>query len=176
MPIVSNTSPILNLAIIGQLDLLYQFDQVLVPPAVLTELQPESNLPGAPAIRKALQAHQLQTTALTDIRLARVLALELDQGEAEAIALALELGVKHILMDEHDGRAKAKSLGLRPVGILGILLRAKRDGKLDSVHAAMQALRRQAGFFIAQPLFLEILYEAGEQVAQSPGRSATRSP
>lgn len=163
MPIVSNTSPLLNLAIINQLVLLQQqFIQVLIPPAVLTELKPESDLPGAQAIREALQARWLCTAELQDIHLARALGLELDQGEAEAITLALELGARQVLMDEHDGRNKAKSLGLQPIGVLGVLLRAKHDGNLDSVKAAMQALRYKAGFFIAQALFLEVLAQAGE--------------
>ena len=90
---------------------------------------------------------------LEDIDLARVLRLELDQGEAAAIALSLKLGHQQILMDERDGRAKAKALGLQPVGILGILLRAKRKDQIHSVKTAMQALRREAGFFIADELF-----------------------
>ncbi len=66
-------------------------------------------------------------------------------------------------MDERDGRTKAKTLGLSPIGVLGILLRAKRDGQLASVADAMQALRGQAGFFIADELFEGILTEAGER-------------
>ena len=47
MPIVSNTSPVLNLALIGMLDLLrQQFDRILIPPAVLTELRIDTELPG----------------------------------------------------------------------------------------------------------------------------------
>jgi len=47
MPVVSNTSPIMNLAIIGELSLLRdQFGEVLIPGAVLEELQVEGNLPG----------------------------------------------------------------------------------------------------------------------------------
>jgi predicted nucleic acid-binding protein len=67
------------------------------------------------------------------------------------------------LMDERDGRAKAKALGLQPTGVLGILLHAKRDGHVDSVKVEMQKLRSKAGFFIADSLFAFILIEAGEQ-------------
>ena len=164
MPIVSNTSPILNLAIIGQLDLLrQQFAQVLIPSAVRAELKPETTFPGATAVQQALQAQWLCESELKDVHLARALALDLDEGEAAAIALALELGVTQILMDEHDGRVKAKALGLQPVWLLGVLLRAKRDGTLDSVEAVMQRLRQQAGFFIADDLFDQLLREAGER-------------
>ena len=45
MPVVSNTSPILNLAIIGQLDLLrQQFGEVLIPPMVLQELKVDAQV------------------------------------------------------------------------------------------------------------------------------------
>jgi len=164
MPIVSNTSPILNLAIIGQLDLLrQQFAEVLIPFAVRAELKPETTFPGAMAVQQALETEWLHVAELKDVRLARALALDLDEGEAAAIALALELGAERILMDEHDGRVKAKALGLRPIGLLGVLLRAKREGALDSVEAAMQMLRQQAGFLIADDLFDQVLREAGEQ-------------
>ena len=65
-------------------------------------------------------------------------------------------------MDEREGRAAAKALGLQPVGVLGVLLRAKREGHLASVHAATQRLMHEAGFFIAADLLDAVLAEAGE--------------
>jgi len=54
MRVVSNTSPLLNLAIIGQLALVQQqFGQVWIPPAVLGELQPDVARPGSSEIREA---------------------------------------------------------------------------------------------------------------------------
>ncbi len=164
MPIASNTSPIFNLSIIDKLDLLrQQFTEVLIPPAVQAELKVETQLPGAVAIRQALEAHWLRVVDLKNSHLARALALELDQGEAAAIALALELGTEHVLMDEHDGRARAKAMGVQPVGVLGVLLRAKREGHLSSVESALRDLRREAGFFIADNLLEAVLIEAGER-------------
>ncbi len=164
MPAVSNTSPLLNLAIIGQLGLLrQQFDEVLIPPAVLRELQVDTELPGVEPLRVALRNNWLRVIEVSDTALARALKRDLDNGEAEAIALALQLGATTVLMDEHDGRAAAKAMGLAPVGILGVLLRAKRAGTLDSVASAMRALQQQAGFFIAADLFASILHEAGER-------------
>jgi predicted nucleic acid-binding protein len=163
MPVVSNTSPILNLAIINQLDLLrQQFGEVLIPPAVQTELKVETQFPGTTVVRQALQGQWLRVVEPQDVHLARVLAFELDQGEAATIALAVELSAEQVLMDERDGRAKAKAMGLQPVGVLGVLLRAKRAGNLDSVRVAMQALRGEAGFFVADDLFMTILIDAGE--------------
>jgi predicted nucleic acid-binding protein len=164
MPVVSNTSPILNLAIIGQLDLLrQQFGEVLIPPMVLQELKVDAELPGVEPIRLALQNHWLRVLELSNTDIARALRRDLDNGEAEAIALALQLKLMTVLIDEHDGRAAARAMGLVPVGVLGILLRAKRTGNLDSVVTAMRALQDQAGFFINPDLFASLAREAGER-------------
>jgi len=164
MPVVSNTSPILNLAIIDRLDLLrQQFEEVLIPPAVVDELKADTDFPGADRIRQALAATWLHSHELTHVDVARALKRDLDQGEAEAIALALQLGLGVVLMDEHDGRAAAKAMGLTPVGVLGVLLRAKHAGRLESVKLAMRALQDEAGFYIADDLFDAVLREAGER-------------
>ncbi|MBI5304997.1 MAG: DUF3368 domain-containing protein [Chloroflexi bacterium] len=164
MPAVSNTSPILSLAIIGKLDLLkIQFGQILIPKEVRAELKTETDLAGTEIIRQSLADWWMREIQIEDDDLFRALALELDRGESAAIVLALEQKTRVILMDEHDGRAKAKAMGLQPVGVLGILLRAKRSGDLASVKDAMETLRRDAGFFIGDDLYAEILDEANEK-------------
>jgi predicted nucleic acid-binding protein len=164
MPAVSNTSPLLNLAIINQLHLLQQrFVEVLIPPVVLAELKPGTDYPGTERIQHALDAQWLRVVELKDDTLARALRLELDLGEAAAIAIAIELSHTQILMDERDGRAKAKALGLQPVGILGVLLRAKLAGQIPSVETSLRALKNEAGFFIDDELYDGVLIEAGEK-------------
>ena len=164
MPVISNTSPILNLAIVDHLFLLkQQFGEVLIPSEVIAELKLGTDYPGVEPVQDALRAQWLQVIELTNQKLAHALRLELDQGEAAAIALALDLDHKQILLDERDGRAKAKALGLQPIGILGVLLRAKFEGKIPSVETVMQRLRQDAGFFISANLYNAVLTEAGER-------------
>ena len=55
-----------------------------------------------------------------------VLMRDLDRGEAETLALAVEQGAELVLMDERDGRRFAQRLGLRPLRVVGILLEAKK--------------------------------------------------
>lgn len=163
MRTVSNTSPIWNLASIRCLELLRdQFSVILIPAEVLTELQLDSGFPETVIIQQALDAQWIQVEALKTPHLKQSLMLELDQGEAAAIALALEWNIARIIIDENDGRIKAKALGLQPIGILGILLRAKHDGKIESVKDLMQRLKDEAGFFIAGSLFQRILIDADE--------------
>ena len=110
MPVVSNTSPLLNLAIIDQLDLLrQQFGEILIPKAVLEELRVEEMLPGSDHLREALVAGWLQVREVNNPSLVQLLQRDLDRGESEAIALALLLDADWIILDERDGRRIAKS-------------------------------------------------------------------
>lgn len=163
MPVVSNTSPLLNLSVIGLLPLLCeQFGEIWIPTAVWEELRAEEDLPGSQAIREAAEAGWLQVEVVNDQPLVQVLQRDLDKGEAEAIALALQVKAKWTLLDEREGRKVAKSLGLKVTGVLGVLLRAQREGKLPSLRKAMDELRLWAGFRIGTELYAELVRESGE--------------
>ncbi len=158
MPVVSNTSPILNLAIVGQLDLLcQQFGQIQIPPVVLDELRIDEKRPGSQHIKAAIAAGWIQVQPISNQNLVQLLRQTLDGGEAEAISLALELQAEWILLDERDGRKVAKSLGLQVTGVLGILLRAKQSGELSSLQPIIEDLTQNAGFRIAPELLAKVL-------------------
>jgi predicted nucleic acid-binding protein len=163
MPTVSNTSPISNLAWIGRLELLRdQFHEVWVPEAVAVEL---GNIPSATA-RKAVGDAQkqgwLKSQTVSNGALVRLLMVELHKGEAEAIALALEMNATHLLMDEKERRAMGRQLGLSLTGVLGVLLRAKKGGRITAIRPEIDALKNNARFFIAPALEAAILAKAGE--------------
>jgi len=163
MPVVSNTSPVLNLAIIDRLDLLRnQFDEIWIPQTVLDELKIESNFPGVNQVKNAIKEGWIKVFQLENHLIAQVLERELDNGEAEAIALAIEKEIVTILIDEHEGRVAAKNMGLVPVGVLGILLLEKMEGRLPSMTDAMEALKEKGGFYIAESLYNQILTIAEE--------------
>lgn len=103
MPVVSNTSPLLNLAIIDSLFLLpQQFGQVFIPQAVLTELKVDQDLPGSSALRQALDQGWIIPKSVSNPALVRILQQQLHRGEAEAIALAVEVSAERILLDEKE--------------------------------------------------------------------------
>lgn len=163
MPAVSDTSPILGLAIISHLNLLReQFREIYIPQAVLFELKVNENFHGASVIQSALTDGWLIAKNIQNKPLAQSLFQELDQGEAEAITLAVDLGVEMIVMDEKIGRERARGLGLKTVGVLGVLLNAKKQGRIKSLKDAMTALRNEVGFFISDDLYRQILAQAGE--------------
>jgi uncharacterized protein len=90
------------------------------------------------------------------------LSQDLDIGEAESIALALEAKAEVLLMDERLGRETAEHLGLRYIGLIGILVQAKRSGLIDRVEPLLNALRTQAGFRIRGELYVRVLEDEGE--------------
>lgn len=163
MLVVSNTSPIMNLAIVDLLSLLrQQFSEVIVPAAVIEELRLDADYPGTDKIRQAVSEGWLLQKSVENQQLVLALKRELDNGEAEAIALALQLKADLLLMDERDGRSVAKSMGINPIGILGVLIQAKQGGTIKSVQEVLIRLRSEAGFYIADDLMQNILAEIGE--------------
>jgi predicted nucleic acid-binding protein len=162
MVIISDTSPIVNLAAIGKLDLIPAlFEKVYLPVAVFEEIVVKgANQPGAAEIQNA---SWIEIKSCTDQNLLQKLLLELDPGESEAIALAIEMDSPNILMDEKDGREVAMRYNLKPIGLLGILLEAKKSGLLRSVQQCMDDLKNSAGFYIAEPLYRQVLILAAEQ-------------
>lgn len=93
-------------------------------------------------------------------RVAEALATQVDPGEAEAIALAAERGVA-VLLDDKKARRVAKQMGIKVIGTVGLLLRAKRQGVLPAVKPVIDRLL-QVGFRIAPSLYDEALHMAGE--------------
>ncbi len=117
MIIVSDTSALSNLALVEHLWLLEAiYQNVIIPDVVASELAAASN----PAIPAILQLNWVQTKSVTQPQLANQLQRErgLDAGEANAIALALEIQADDLLIDERLGRREAIRLGLSIIGIL----------------------------------------------------------
>jgi predicted nucleic acid-binding protein len=99
---------------------------------------------------------------VTQHPLVKVLRLELDAGEAEALACALELKADLILLDERRARDVAQRLGLRFVGLLGVLIEAQRQNRLHRIRPVLDDLRQNAGFWITDALYQRVLAAAGE--------------
>jgi predicted nucleic acid-binding protein len=135
------------------LEAIYQV--VIIPDVVARELAASSNL----TISEILQLSWIQSQSLTSSQLVNQLQQErgLDAGEANAIALALELQADDLLIDERLGRQEAVRLGLSIIGILGILLVAKQRSLIPQVRPVMDTLINQAGFRVSPQLYQRVL-------------------
>ena len=158
--VVSDAGPLIALAVCGQLELLAAvFDKVHVPQAVLDETTTERSRPGATAIAAFVQAHALVHPGRDDAAYAALVS-HLDEGEAQALSLAQALGCG-VLMDERRGREAAMRQGVPLIGVLGVLLQAKRLGKIECI-APTVALMRTRGYRLSQALVDTALKMADE--------------
>jgi uncharacterized protein len=161
MLIVSNTSPLSNLAVIGEITLLQKiYPKILIPPIVYIELVrlPKNQL----SITTLIETGWLEIQTPKNIQLIQSLEQNLDPGESAAIALAIELNADRLLIDERLGRNVATQYGLNIRGILGILVNAKEQGIIPAAKPILDRLIHEAGFRVSQALYTRILQESGE--------------
>lgn len=162
MIVVSDTSPVSSLYLIGHLNLLPAiFGEIIIPEKVWQELLVlESDFGHDLSIFKT--ASWLVVYPAADI--AEVVRLQgfLDAGESEAIVLAKELHADYLLIDEMEGRRAAAHEGLKTIGILGVIIRAKTAGLIQLVQPLLEDLRVKARFYIHEQLYNEVLKQAGE--------------
>lgn len=158
MLVVSDTSAISNLIQVELLDILHQlYGQIIIPKAVYEELS-------------EIDSQKLHIDNLTWIHIETIknqefvheLENDLDKGESESIALAIELNADFLIIDELKGRKIAENLGIKIVGLLGSLLKAKEKGYLKTITPILEKLSNQAGFHINPQLKTHILKLANE--------------
>ena len=161
MLIVSNTSPLGNLAVIGEISLLQQiYPKMLIPSIVHIELM---SLPEIqPTIATLVITGWLEIQTPKNLQLIQSLEQTLDPGEAAAISLASELNADRLLIDERLGRRIATQYGLKVRGILGILVNAKEEGLIPAAKPLLDRLVNEAGFRVSQALYIRTLQESGE--------------
>lgn len=134
---------------IGRLELIrHVYDTVVVPPAVTLEIAP--SLGTLPSWVQEYHTESIPT-----------LLLDLDPGEQEAIALAVQLAADVIVLDDLAARRAARHLGLTLTGSAGLLVRAQRQGLLEVVRPELDAMIAN-GLFISWTLYSEVLHSVGE--------------
>jgi predicted nucleic acid-binding protein len=147
MIVVSDTSPLNYLVHIGAVDVLPKlFGEVHSPPTVIEELQH----PRTPEPVKQWAQSPPEWLRISAPSADVPVAAGLDPGEAEAIALAMELGADAILIDERKGRRIAKSQGLATLGTITVLELAA-EAELVDLNVALESLQ-QTSFFITKEI------------------------
>ncbi|MGQ9657856.1 MAG: DUF3368 domain-containing protein [Fimbriimonadales bacterium] len=149
---IVDTSCLIGLSHLHLLSLpLAFYEAVLIPPSVQAEFG-------------ELEAgYCIQSPANRDLVVS--LCLTLGRGEAEVIALGLEKRQEGIgcelVLDDRRARQIAHEFGLRVVGTVGLLVRAKRQGHVGSVRELLERLQA-GGFRLSTDLLKQALVLAGE--------------
>jgi predicted nucleic acid-binding protein len=162
--VVCDSSTLIHLTGIGRLALLKAFyEQITVPPAVWNEVVEQgAGRAGATEVAEAREAGWIDVVAPADEPLVHLLRRDLDAGESEVIALAVERQADLILLDESEARRIAERYNLRKTGVIGLLIRARREGLVDSLQAELDRLQTQGGFWIEEGLVHRVLASTGE--------------
>jgi hypothetical protein len=156
---VSNASPLITLAAIDRLDLFAALKaEVHVPATVLDEVGA-----GASADRadERVRASGRFVFAPDVPITTEVVRWGLDPGEAQAVSQALAMSARGVILDDLAGRRCAQALGLRVIGTLGLIARAKRVGILTEAAPVIAAVR-DAGLYVGEQLVRAVLAELGE--------------
>ena len=152
MPVISNSSPLIALTQIGQLDLLRRLHTcICIPPAVAREVEPTvAKLPDWVLVQEL--AHPLQPGTVS---------ASTGPGEHEVISLGLELAAALLILDEQPARRLATSLGLRVITTAGILMAGKERGFLAKIRPQLDRLLALR-FFMDQDLYDRVIAQVGE--------------
>lgn len=97
----------------------------------------------------------MTVSEVADQRLLRALEISVDAGEASAIALAVEKSCR-IILDDRKARIVARKMGLEVTGTVGLLIKAKERGLLESIAPVLDSLENN-GFHLSVDLRSEAL-------------------
>ena len=156
---ISDSSTLIHLAGIGRLELLKEFyGKILITPTVRKEVVEEGEeRPGAREVKEAYKSGWIEVVIPGNESIVRLLERELHRGESETIALAIERHPEVIFLDELEARRVANVYGLHKTGVIGILIRARLEGRVTSLREELDRLRSKAGFWIGDEIYWRAL-------------------
>lgn len=163
--VVCNTSPIIALLYLDKLNLLWEiFDEVILPEAVYKEICVNSKKYASQIqqVEKAIENKFITLYKVKNSKMVNELYGKLHHGELEVIFAAKELGIKLTVIDEIAARKMAREFLIDTIGIIGILLLAKKDNLLLMIKPFLDDLISN-GYRISKKLYIETLKRANEE-------------
>jgi len=161
--VVVDTSVLIALAAGEQFGLLKEFYLTIhIPPAVWSEISASAKPFGLPETQQAIKEGWLMVQKPASLAAISPLPFNLQLGETEALALALEMTGALLLIDDAQGRRAAHYLGLHYTGTLGILLRAKTEARLPQLAPVLQLLKQRTSFRLSETVRDAVLRQVGE--------------
>jgi len=113
-------------------------------------------------VAKIKKATWIRTHSIQDRLAKQTLELSLGPGEAETIILGKELSADYVILDERLAREVASQMGLKVIGLLGILVKVKEKGIISQIKPLIEVLREER-FRISEDLAEKILVMVGER-------------
>ena len=159
--IVSNTTPISNFLHLGQMEILKTiFKELHVPMAVYSEI--EAYFSGDNQWQECLNDKFIIRVEVQTSPKIKELMTHLHMGEAEALCLCIENNAQLCLLDDRDARIIARLNNIPISGTLGVLMKAKKMGIIESVKEIMDRLRIDHHYWIDDAMYNKVLNLSGE--------------
>lgn len=147
--IISDTSCFIILSNIGELELLKKiYGKIYTTHQIASEFGEQ--LP-----------NWVEILEIKDIDKQQILEIQIDKGEASAICLALETPNSVLILDDYKARKLAEILNLPFTGTIGVFVRAKLDGHINSIKPLLNKLK-QTDFRISIDIEIQALKAANE--------------
>jgi predicted nucleic acid-binding protein len=157
MKIVSNTTPIISLASIKQLNLLkHLFKEIIIPQSVYLELKAKKSYGYKEVDSDFIKVKEIKGDLYTSL-----LLNQLDLGEAETIILAKEINADLVIIDENIAYRIAKNSDLKPIRTLSILLLAKEKGIIKECKPLLEEMISK-GRWYSNRVYEQFLKKSGE--------------
>ena len=147
--IISDTSCLIILTNIGELDLLHKlYGEVVTTFDIATEYG------------EALP-EWVEIASVKDKYRQQLLEMQIDKGESSAIALALERPNSTLILDDYKARKIADRLGISFTGTIGVIIKAKLKGIIPTIKPFLEKIK-QTNFRLSVDIELQALKEADE--------------
>jgi len=157
MIVVSNTTPIISLASIQQIDILERlFGEIIVPKAVYGEIKTKESWGYKEIDLQFIRVETVRGELYKDL-----LLNQLDSGESETILLAKELNADLVIIDENLAYKIAKNSRLNVTRTLSLLLKAKEAGIVDQIKPLLDEMITK-GRWYSPSVYENFLKKIGE--------------
>jgi len=155
--IIGDSSALVALAVVNQLELLEKlYDNLYIPEAVFNEVS-QIGKPQSDKLRQFLQS-RVKRVNLT------LTQLGLGLGELEAITLYKNLDADVLLIDDNRAKKYASLNGVKVIGSLGILIKAKEQGHIEKVKPLLDEIQKSE-VYISMKLIEKVLEICGENIS-----------
>ncbi len=160
MKVICNSSPLISLLSIKRIDILEKlFDKIIIPEAVYREVF--NSKVGSENLK---ESRFLEVGKVKDRKFVKLLRMQLDYGESEVIALALEQGMDRVMLDDKPARKIADKLDLKVIGTLGVLVLAKEKQIIKEIRPLILTMMGKINFRISKTVLNRALQTSGEKL------------
>lgn len=158
--VVVNTTPLIALSHVGQLDILKKlYGEIIIPEAVYRELAVKTESICKKAVDGSLEWIRVEN--INNQMAKAMYKTQLHDGEVEVMILSKEITADVVIIDDANAKKHAKYLGLPVTGTLGVLIKAKQEGYINELKSILHQMSKN-GIYISQSLIELCLRQVGE--------------